>query len=338
MEEFIGGPGRGPRTSSRSVAAVISVAALAAALAALVTVLTGPGAEPALAASEDHGASFAAPCDHAVQRRVDPYTQMSGAGSHLHEFFGATNPQADSTTTDLRTQTTTCQRELEQTSSYWMPAVRWEYQAMDGSREIAYPKPYSTTYTNRKNDAVIYYRHGDKPHRTIRAFRPGHKMLASPGTTTYNCDDGSGVQLGNPPDRCSTDRMEVRFKFPDCWDSNQAHDPSGFRARMKYARERADGSFTCEGVTDASGNTYETPMAQITMNVLFHSEAFNKPGNLRVSVDAADGYWAGTNRMHADFFNAWDQAKLETLTTRCINNVPPDQPRPDDCQAPNKTP
>lgn len=307
---------------------------VAVALAALALIATSFAA-PASAASEDHGASFAAPCDHAVQRRVDPYTQMSGADSHLHEFFGATDPQAASTTASLQTQTTACQRSPQQTSSYWMPAVRWVYTAVNGDREVAYPKPYSTTYTGRKNDAVIYYRHGGKPHRSIESFRPGHKMLASAETITYNCDDG-GAQRGNPPERCETDRMEVRFKFPDCWDSDQARDPSGFRARMKYARERADGSFTCDGVADAAGNAYETPMSQITMNALFHSEAFSRPGQLQVSVDAGDGYWAGVGRMHADFFNAWDQAELERLTRECINEVSPDQSRPLKCQAPDK--
>jgi hypothetical protein len=37
--------------------------------------------------------------------------------------------------------------------------------------------------------------------------------------------------------------------------------------------------------------------------------------------------------MHIDFFNAWDQARLEDLVARCINKAPftPSNPKPADC-------
>lgn len=315
-----------------AIVAVILGATVAIALWTLSVVgdHTSGAVKPALAESADHGASFAAPCDHAVQRREDPYRGTSGADSHLHEFFGATDPHGDSTRGELRGQTTTCQRELHQTSSYWMPAVRWRYEDASGATRYAEP-----TMSGRQNDAVIYYRHGEKNHQTVKPFPAGVKMLASAPTTTYNCDDG-GEQKSSPPDKCSTGRMEVRFKFPDCWDANQAQNPDGFVGRMAYARERADGSRTCEGV-ERGGYTYERPMAQITMNVLFESEYFKRSGGLQVSVDEAMGSWTGSGHMHADFFNAWDQAKLNNLTENCINKVPPTKPRPDFCQAPDKT-
>jgi hypothetical protein len=38
--------------------------------------------------------------------------------------------------------------------------------------------------------------------------------------------------------------------------------------------------------------------------------------------------------MHADFFNAWDQARLEHLVDTCINNDAPfsaSNPKPEEC-------
>ncbi len=50
------------------------------------------------------------------------------------------------------------------------------------------------------------------------------------------------------------------------------------------------------------------------------------PGQVTLSSGAA-------STMHADFFNAWDQALLEDLVATCINGFDPSQPRSDKCRA-----
>ena len=68
----------------------------------------------------------------------------------------------------------------------------------------------------------------------------------------------------------------------------------------------------------------------LTMNVIFPIPA--TPGRVTLACDEASPCSAST--MHADFWNTWNQAELERLVTRCINNVSPSKPRPDECRAP----
>jgi hypothetical protein len=57
---------------------------------------------------------------------------------------------------------------------------------------------------------------------------------------------------------------------------------------------------------------------------------FPIPPGTRGTVKLSSGAYT---TMHADFFNAWDQARLEHLVDTCLNNEPftTTNPKPDEC-------
>jgi hypothetical protein len=67
--------------------------------------------------------------------------------------------------------------------------------------------------------------------------------------------------------------------------------------------------------------------------VLTINANFNIPTTTgKVTLSSGDA-----STMHADFWNTWNQAMLEHLVQRCINEVPASEPRPEECRAPTAT-
>jgi hypothetical protein len=67
--------------------------------------------------------------------------------------------------------------------------------------------------------------------------------------------------------------------------------------------------------------------------VLTINANFNIPTTTgKVTLSSGDA-----TTMHADFWNTWNQAMLEHLVQRCINEVLASEPRPDECRAPTAT-
>jgi hypothetical protein len=105
----------------------------------------------------------------------------------------------------------------------------------------------------------------------------------------------------------------VRIIFPDC--SNGKLDSYNHRAHMAFSR-RIDGKVRCPG-------SHPIPVPVLTMNVSFPLPTARGPVKLSSGRPST---------MHADFWNTWKQKTLKALVFRCINKVPPSQPRPDECK------
>ena len=76
-----------------------------------------------------------------------------------------------------------------------------------------------------------------------------------------------------------------------------------------------------------STHPYPVPMLQTNIE-------FPIPPGTRGKVSLSSDHGApGGSTMHADFFNAWDQARLEHLVDTCLNNEPftASYPKPDEC-------
>jgi hypothetical protein len=72
-----------------------------------------------------------------------------------------------------------------------------------------------------------------------------------------------------------------------------------------------------------STHPYPVPMLQTNIE-------FPIPPGTRGTVTLSSGAYS---TMHADFFNAWDQARLEHLVDTCLNNEPftASYPKPEEC-------
>ena len=278
--------------------------AIAAFAASLIAVLA-----PAVSArSSNHGASFAVRCDYVLvpDRRLsdDPIVHPGMPGmAHSHDFFGNLTTNADSTYKSLLGQETTCTRPKD-TAAYWLPTLSWDGVEVDSNR------------------AVFYYRAGGKNHKRVKPFPARLKIIAgNEKRVTWRCgrtDDRGGTQ--NPPSYCNNRELGVRIIFPDCLDvarnGRPRLDSENHKSHMAYSR-LIDGKVRCPG-------SHPRSVPVLTMNVTFD---LPKPSG---KVTLSSG---GASSMHADFFNAWDQNRLDRLVVRCINHVPPSNPRPDECQA-----
>ena len=298
-------------TSTRRCA-IWAVAALASATLAAVLVLLAAVATTASARSSDNGASFAVRCDYVLEpdRRLsdDPIAHpgMPGMAPHSHDFFGNLTTNANSDYDSLLGQETTCTRP-DDTAAYWLPTVSWGGSEVDSNR------------------AVFYYRAGGKNHKGVKSFPAGLKIITPNGEhVTWRCgriDNGGGSR--QPPTRCNNPNPElgVRIIFPDCLavarNGEPILDSTDHRSHMTYSRRIKD-RLQCP-------RSHPRSVPVLTMNVTF--ELPRPSGNVRLSSGPSSS-------MHADFFNAWNQERLNGLVERCINSVPPSRPRPKVCKAP----
>ena len=298
-------------TRSHVTTALIVVAVLAGILILISAFADAPAVS---ARSSDHGASFAVRCDWSHTKPDDPIVYPGEPGeAHSHDFFGNTTTDAfstygDGTDHDLLGKPTTCTRFDEDTAAYWLPTVSWNGTPLDSDR------------------AVFYYRAGGKNHKSVKPFPGELKIIAgAKGRVKWRCgqtDNGGGS--ASPPSRCDGDnpKLGVRIVFPDCVavakNGQPRLDSVDHRSHMTYSRP-IDGRVRCP-------RSFPRSVPVLTMNVTFPLPT--PQGKVTLSSGAASS-------MHADFYNAWKQEALVGLVTRCINQVPPSKPRPEECQSPS---
>jgi hypothetical protein len=243
----------------------------------------------------------------------------------LHDFFGNRTTDSDSTLGTLQAGETTC-NDPNDTAAYWHPTVSWE-----DSRGRITPLKASQTF--------FYYRAGLKDPLAVKPFPPGLKIVTEQGKNVeWRCLGGNWSPT--PPTRCGDNRtLVVRIFFPDCLavvegsdppqpltdtrdaEGNTLHVPDDHRSHMVDA-----GSAGCPSDSD---HPYPVPWLQTYF--LFKSSQLTTRGEPTLSSDHPGDPPGST--MHVDFFNAWDQARLEDLVARCINKAPftPSNPKPPDC-------
>ena len=229
----------------------------------------------------------------------------------MHDFFGNTTTDSDSTLESLRAaQTptdpgTTCEprpgNTFGDTAAYWIPKVSWK-----DSRRITALKASQTFF---------YYRAGLKDPADVQPYPAGLKIVTEQGKNVqWRCLNGAWSTT--PPTRCSNGKLVLRIFFPDCLqvDANGRPllDSADHRSHMVAA-----GSEGCP-----SDHPYPVPRLQTN----FQFPMPTTSGKVKLS----SGEYS---TMHADFFNAWQEGALEDLVKRCINAGPftATNPKPQDC-------
>jgi hypothetical protein len=192
---------------------------------------------------------------------------------------------------------TSCTRS-EDTAGYWLPTLKWNGADLQAHR------------------AVFYYRAGGKDHTRVKPFGADLRVINA-SRITWSCgtkDAAAGTKT--PPEQCGGGVLGLRIIFPDC--SNGKTDSADHRSHMARSVLKRDGKQRCP-------RTHPIPVPTLTINANFRIPTTQ--GKVTLSS-------GGASTMHADFWNTWDQQALDALVERCINGVPPSEPRPEECRAP----
>jgi uncharacterized protein DUF1996 len=242
---------------------------------------------------------FVSVCSFSHQAMQDPivFPHQPGA-SHLHEFFGNTSTDADSTPWKLRHRPkNTCSPQADR-SGYWAPALLI-------NRKVVKPSILRAYYTS-----------GSKNPSSIQSFPRGLDMLAGDSHATspqpfyvtgWYCDNGplsevTGGRVSTP--YCgSSGTLEMDVTFPDCWDGKHL-DSEDHKSHLAYAKK---GSPLSTYASCPPG--YPVPLPKLTMKVVYPTNG------ARSGIELAS---MGIYSQHADFMNAWKASALQNLVTTCI--------------------
>ncbi len=289
----------------------------------------GTGAVPKSAVPDDVGA-FRFICNAGQLSFDDPIVYPGQPGkSHLHQFFGNTAADANSTYASLRTTgNSTCNSPLNR-SAYWMPAM------MNGNGQVVKPD-YVAIYYKRlpANDPKCKLQGKacvDIP-RGLR-FIFGFDMLnhAAPktGSGYFNCDGPTGISGHYPTIVAAAKYCPVGNKLgavisaPDCWDGKNL-DSADHRSHVSYTYDpHTDGRQICPAThpyvipTFTLGAWYTTDATLDRSGVW--DGAFNS-WHLSSDQMPAMAMTPGST-FHTDWFGAWDDTVLKIWHDNCINKL-----------------
>jgi len=236
---------------------------------------------------EPHQGRFVVECDYSHSRPDDPivYPRAPGA-SHLHDFFGATDVTAFSRAADLVGGDTTCETQQD-TASYWAPAL------LDGEGRPIEPIG---------SDAYYRAAPGVDP-ADVEPFPLGLAIISGDHTATEAQDTdivgwscGSNPRRHATPPECEGSTLVLRVTFPDCWDGERLTS-ADHRSHMA----RSDGG----GCPDS----HPVVLPQLEFLVEYPNPA---------DVDGLSLASGDVRTAHADFYNAWEEQKLDEEIRYCI--------------------
>lgn len=232
---------------------------------------------------------FVVHCTFSHSGTNDPIVHPRMAGmSHLHEFYGPPEIDADSTPTSLVEQTSTSCDKPGDKAAYWHPAL------LDHGKVV------------EPEDLSAYYRAapGVDP-KAVRPFPFGLAMLAGDQfAKTPQPGDAAGWACGvqtaisdDPPTCTPTAKLHLRLTFPDCWDGRYT-DSEDHVSHVAYS---------AEGVCPKG---FPEHIPQLEVSIRFPVDG---PGH-DLALASGNIYSA-----HGDFLDGWEPDALEREVRACIN-------------------
>jgi hypothetical protein len=234
------------------------------------------------------GVNFVSNCRFSHRAADDPIVYPGEPGrSHDHSFVGNRTTNAFTTLDTLLAGATTCSRAGD-TAAYWMPTLQ------AGAQPVL---PVGAT---------IYYRR--KTLAPLHAFPPGFRMIAGEARATtaqdlrvtfWNCGVLAAVRpMSTIPSCPNARRMSLRLHvtFPNCWDGTNLDSPD-HQSHVAYSlRGRCPSAH---------------PVAVPAISLIYR---YASTGGAGLALASGGQYSA-----HADFFNGWQQATLDSLVDGCLN-------------------
>jgi Domain of unknown function (DUF1996) len=141
--------------------------------------------------------------------------------------------------------------------------------------------------------ATAYYRAGPGiDPATVEAYPPDLRMLGE--EAGWTCRPGL-TGPPSPPSCAASAGLQLAIEFPDCWDG----------ARIDSADHRSHVAASAGGTCPA-GHPVPIPLLELVIDY-----GVVDPDGLTLSSGPVSS-------AHADFWNAWDQDKLETEVELCL--------------------
>ncbi|HEV3475693.1 MAG TPA: DUF1996 domain-containing protein [Actinomycetota bacterium] len=255
------------------------------------------GLWPAPASAAPRG-SFNVDCVYSHTLPDDPIVAPGlPGGSHLHDFFGSTTTNATSTYDSMRASSTTCGL-LEDTAGYWNPTAYLNGVQQSPIRVAAYYFGFANA--------------------NVKSYPAGLQMLAGNKDATsgavnpkvlWGCGK-DGTPLRSHPYDCTPygARVTARIDFPSCWTG------------------RGLGPTTMTYPTNGKcSKTFPHRLPQLSYRVRWRiadpcvgaipcTPDDAPDANIKLTLSSGAYY-----TMHADFWNTWNQAKLDQLVSTCLN-------------------
>ena len=215
--------------------------------------------------------------------------------SHLHDFFGNTSTNADSTYQSMRAASTNCP--VGDTGAYWAPAL-----LRNGSKV----SPAGSGVRQQ-----IYFRANNLASGTrIEPFPPDLRMIVGNSRARsmaenpklgreiyWGCSDNSGgSKLPAPPASCPSGIVTLHYGFPNCWDGVLTH--VNDTPHLRYP----------------SGGKCPTGFAHALPRLILRTEYPVGTSTGFVMLSSGPVFTA-----HADFWNTWNQTSLQALVDACLN-------------------
>jgi len=251
---------------------------------------------------------YSAPSGHA---RSDPIISQDCTSSHMHTFYGPRSIHPSTSYDDLRATppdlSTTPYEENQ--SLYWHPSI---YRVVNGEYILV-----------RNLDSSPYYRWDLSVDPVAEPFPPGFRMIAAsddPGADGCGPDGNCGsdslhamftecCMLRNGSETCeaweqsqivfptrSCDFLGIALAMPTCWDG-----------RIDSPDHKSHMAYTVGGnVADPCPPGYDRRLPQVQLFVRIN----NYRGGTYVLSDLKDTF-------HVDFFNGWEEGKLQTIMNTC---------------------
>lgn len=252
--------------------------------------------------------AFRTVCEPTHMANDDPIVFPGQPGrSHLHTFFGNAGVNAHSTAISIRTTgNSSCRGGTLNRSAYWVPSM------VDTRTNVAV-MPRGSNF---------YYKTGYRGVRPqdVRPFPAGLRMIAgTPMNSTpgdpygsnawrFHCHAAGNGHGPSIPNCAPGDDMVQEVFFPQCWDGVNL-DSADHKSHMAYAN----------GSNPGCPASHPVPLPEITFNIFYPVTNANEPTHWRLSSDMYNGP-AGYSS-HADWWNGWDQATMETFVRTCNNQA-----------------
>jgi len=274
-------------------------------------------------ASPDVVGAFRFICNAGQLLKDDPIVYPGQPGkSHLHQFYGNTGANANSTYDSLRSSgSSSCMSPLNR-SAYWMPAM------LDGKGNVVRPDYVGIYYKRRPiTDPKCSLTSGDStaegnciPLPNGLRFVFGYDMLtgkAPTGALYFNCD-GPGATQGHYPTipaaiaTCPAgSRIGAVINAPSCWDGKNLDSPN-HRDHVAYKDWGTWGYPKCP-------STHPYVIPDFTLQAWYSIVAGDDLSEWRLSSDDMRPDLPHGSTFHADWFGAWDNTVMSMWMDNCIN-------------------
>jgi hypothetical protein len=246
-------------------------------------------------------AGWIVPCSLSHSLPDDPIVAPGRPGAaHLHDFFGGREVDADATYPNVVAGETSCSATSGDTGGYWAPALYRASSKVDPAGSIGGDQVKQRVYFRANNLLAGTVVQTIPPDLRVIA---GNAQAASPSDNPqlgkelyFGCSDNSTGKMPAPP-ACPTGILTVHIGFPNCWNGRDLDSPD-HQSHMTYP---ADG--LCP-------STHPVPLPRVIMRLEY--PVGTGSGGITLSSGPP-------HTLHGDFWNTWQQPKLDHLVAVCLN-------------------